>query len=78
MVEAKYGLVIPTTNLVVDVLMDRVEITEKRINELRDGLNAIIESDIGDMSINSALVTVRQLARKTIRIDDLLSENDQG
>lgn len=48
-----------------------------RIAGLRDGLRKIVECEQGDVSNGQAIVLMSEIARLTLRADDIRSENDQ-
>ena len=48
-----------------------------RIAGLRDGLSKIIECEQGDVSNGQAIVLMREIARLTIKADDLRQENNK-
>ncbi len=46
-----------------------------RIEGLRDGLRKIVECEQGDVSNGQAIVLMREIAKLTLRADDIRQEN---
>ena len=49
-----------------------------RIEGLRDGLRKIIECEQGDVSNGQAIVLMREIAKLTLRVDDLLVDRENA
>ena len=48
-----------------------------RIEGLRDGLRKIVECEQGDVSNGQAIVLMREIAKLTLRADDIRQENGE-
>ena len=48
-----------------------------RIEGLRDGLRKIVECEQGDVSNGQAIVLMREIAKLTLRADDIRQKNEE-